>query len=188
MIYLILFWEFFKIGSLAVGGGLATIPFLFSLADRYPWYTHEMLVNMIAVSEIAPGPIGIKMSTYAGFEAAGILGSLSATLGLITPGVIMMLLIVRVLTTIRENKYVQNIFYGLRPAVTALIAAAALEIAGFTIFNFNLIFSDAPKQFLISVPSLMLLAILIIGQKYIKRLSPLMMICVAGAVGVIFRF
>ncbi|MCL2399108.1 MAG: chromate transporter [Defluviitaleaceae bacterium] len=182
MIYLILFWEFFQIGSLAVGGGLAAIPFLFSLADRYPWYTHEMLVNMIAVSEIAPGPIGIKMSTYAGFKAAGVFGSLAATLGLIAPGVIMMLLIVRILTTVRENKYVQNIFYGLRPAVTALIAAAALEIANFTIFN-----TGISGQFLISIPPLILLALLIIGQKFIKRFSPLMMICVAGIAGIIFR-
>lgn len=183
MIYLTLFFEFFQIGTLAVGGGLAAIPFLFSLADRYPWYTHEMLVDMIAVSEIAPGPIGVKMSTYAGFAAAGIPGSLAATAGLIAPGVIMMLLVVRVLATFKENRYLQNAFYGLRPAVTALIAAAALQIAGFTIFS-----NDLPFGFQLHFMPLVLLTLLILGAKYIKQMSPLVMICTAALVGIVFQF
>jgi len=184
MIYLILFWEFFQIGTFAVGGGLAAIPFLFSMADRYPWFTHEMLANMIAVSEVAPGPIGVKMSTYAGFSAAGIPGSIAATMGLIAPGVIMMLLVVRVLSAVNENKYIQNAFYGLRPAVTALIAWAALEIARFTILDF----SQLPDRLSMSVLPLSLLAALILASKYIKWVSPLMMISAAAVVGVVLRF
>ena len=177
MIYLTLFWEFFLIGCFAVGGGLAAIPFLFALAERYPWYTAEMLVDMMAVSEIAPGPIGVKMSTYAGFSAAGIPGALAATMGLIFPGVIMMLLVVRILSSLRDNKYVQNAFYGLRPAVTALIAAAALDIARFTVFD--------GAGFAI-IPAIMLI-LLILGAKYIKKLSPLMMIGAAAVVGVVLQ-
>ena len=180
MIYLTLFFEFFQIGTFAVGGGLAAIPFLFSMADRHPWFDHDMLVNMIAVSEIAPGPIGVKMSTYAGFSAAGIPGALAATMGLIVPGVIMMLLVVRVLSTINENKYMQNAFYGLRPAVTALIAWAAFEIARFTIIDFG--------DFQFHLLPLILLALLMLGAKYIKQMSPLVMICVAAVVGIVFQF
>jgi len=178
MIYLTLFWEFFQIGTFAVGGGLAAMPFLFSMADRQPWFTHEMLVDMIAVSEIAPGPIGVKMSTYAGFSAAGVPGALAATMGLIAPGVIMILLLVRVLSKVQENEHVQGAFYGLRPAVTALIAAAALQIAGFTLFT------ESSFQAL----PIILLILLILGAKYIKQFSPLVMICTAAVLGIIFRF
>ena len=77
MTYLILFLEFFKIGLFAVGGGLATLPFLSELAGKYPWFDESMLGNMIAVSQSTPGPIGINMATYAGFNAGGVLGGLS---------------------------------------------------------------------------------------------------------------
>ena len=184
MIYLILFWEFFKIGTFAAGGGIAAMPFLFSLAERYPWYTHEMLVDMIAVSEIAPGPIGVKMSTYAGYSAAGVLGGLVATLGIIAPGVIMMLLMVKLLSNISENKHMQSIFYGLRPAVTALIVVVGLEIAKFTVLDFF----DTMDVPLVSFLPLALLVLLILEARYIKRMSPIMMIGIAAVVGAVFRF
>ena len=134
MTYLNLFYEFFKIGLFALGGGLATLPFLYNLAEKYPWFNAAMLPNMIAVSESTPGPIGVNMATYAGFEAGGILGGIIATLGLVTPSVIIILIIAGFLSKLNENKYVKSSFYGLRPAVTALIA-----IAGFEVFKMSVL-------------------------------------------------
>ena len=85
MIYLTLFYEFFKVGLFSVGGGVATIPFYMELADKYDWLTTQMLTDMIAVSESTPGPIGINLATYAGFRAAGIPGALVATFSTVLP-------------------------------------------------------------------------------------------------------
>ena len=105
MIYLQLFWEFFKTGLFAVGGGMATIPFLYDLSDKTGWFTHNDLANMIAVGESTPGPIGVNMATYVGFLTGmresgiltAILGAVTATLGLITPSVIVILIIAAIL-------------------------------------------------------------------------------------------
>ena len=110
MLYLRLFWEFFKTGLFAVGGGMATLPFLYSMSDTTGWFTHAQLADMIAVSESTPGPIGVNMATYVGFTAAGIPGAVIATLGLITPSIIIILIIARVLAAFRQNKYVDAAF------------------------------------------------------------------------------
>ena len=142
MIYLQLFWEFFKTGLFAVGGGMATIPFLYDLSDKTGWFTHTDLANMIAVGESTPGPIGVNMATYVGFvtgmKDAGIptaiLGAVTATLGLITPCVIIILIVAAILKSFRNNKYVNSAFYGLRPASTGLIAAAGFSVVASTLF------------------------------------------------------
>lgn len=128
MIYLQLFWEFFKVGLFAVGGGMATIPFLQEMGQRTGWFTSAMLADMIAVGESTPGPIGINMATYVGYTAGGIPGGVVATLGEITPSVIVILIIAAFLQAFRDNKYVERAFYGMRPASTALIAAAGLGV------------------------------------------------------------
>ena len=104
MIYLQLFYEFFKTGLFAVGGGLATLPFLYSMADKTGWFTAGDLANMIAVGESTPGPIGINMATYVGYVTCGIPGAVMATLGLITPSIIVILIIASVLKAFRENR------------------------------------------------------------------------------------
>ena len=114
MILLRLFYEFFKTGLFAVGGGMATLPFLYDISTRTCWYTHEKLADMIAVSESTPGPIGVNMATYVGFETAGIPGAVIATLGLVTPSIMIILLIARALKAFRENPYVEAGFYGLQ--------------------------------------------------------------------------
>ena len=93
MIYLSLFFEFFKIGLFAVGGGLATIPFLYALTDKYTWFTKEILGNMIAIAESTPGPVGVNMATYGGINAAGVLGGITATLGLVFPSVVIIIFV-----------------------------------------------------------------------------------------------
>jgi chromate transporter len=142
MIYLQLFWEFFKTGLFAVGGGMATIPFLYDLSDKTGWFSHTDLANMIAVGESTPGPIGVNMATYVGFvtgmKEAGIptaiLGAVTATIGLITPSVIVILIIAAILKSFRDNRYVNHAFYGLRPASTGLIAAAGFSVVASTLF------------------------------------------------------
>ena len=118
-----LFIEFFKTGLFAVGGGLATLPFLQDMAVRTGWFTTAQLADMVAVSESTPGPIGVNMATYVGFTVAGVPGALVATLGLIAPSIIIILIIAAFLQAFRNNRFVNAAFYGLRPASTAMVAA-----------------------------------------------------------------
>ena len=129
MIYLRLFFEFFKVGLFSVGGGLATIPFLTDLGQRTGWFTSGQLADMIAISESTPGPLGVNMSTYVGFNTAGLLGGIVSTLGLVTPSILVILLIARILKQFRQSRVVNAIFYGLRAASVALITVALLEVA-----------------------------------------------------------
>jgi len=124
-----LYLEFFFTGLFAVGGGLATLPFLYEISARTGWFTNQDILNMIAISESTPGAIGINMSTYAGFVTMGIGGGILATLALISPSIIIIVMISKVLEKFRDSKLVQGIFKGLRPASTGLIAAAGLGVA-----------------------------------------------------------
>ena len=136
MLYLKLFYEFFKTGLFSIGGGMATIPFLYKMSDATGWFTYDDLANMIAVSESTPGPIGVNMATYVGYIAGtqeggplyATLGAVTATLGLITPSIIVILIVAMFLKSFRDNKYVNNAFYGLRPASMGLVAAAGLSV------------------------------------------------------------
>lgn len=134
MTLLKLFYEFFKTGLFAVGGGLATIPFLQEMAEKTGWFTAGDLADMIAISESTPGAMGVNMATYVGFETYGVLGCIVATLGLVAPSIIVILIIARILEKFRDNTIVQAGFYGLRPASTGLIAAA-----GFSVVQISLI-------------------------------------------------
>lgn len=128
MTYILLFFEMFKVGLFSVGGGLATLPFLFELTEKYDWFTKEELTNMIAVSESSPGPIGVNMATYLGFKTGGIWGGITSTLALVTPSIIVILIISGILQKFRESKLVKNIFYGLRAAVAGLLAVSVLSV------------------------------------------------------------
>ena len=103
MIYLQLFWNFFKTGLFSVGGGLATLPFLYEMSNNTHWFTHADIADMIAISECTPGAIGINMSTYAGYMTGGLFGGIFATIGLACPSVIIILLISRFLEKFRTN-------------------------------------------------------------------------------------
>lgn len=129
MIYWLLFFEFFKIGLFAIGGGLVTVPFLFDLAEHYPWFNASDLADMIAISESTPGPLGVNMATFAGFKTAGILGAVTATFGLVLPSVLIIIALSRLLKKFRDNPVVCNVLSGIRPAVIALILFAGIEIA-----------------------------------------------------------
>ena len=197
MIYLQLFWEFFKTGLFAVGGGMATIPFLYDMSDKTGWFSHNDLANMIAVGESTPGPIGVNMATYVGFVTGmqdkgiltAILGAVTATMGLITPCVIIILIVAAILKSFRNNRFVNSAFYGLRPASTGLIAAA-----GFTVVATNLFFSKmwAQGNFLGAfnwkgIALAILLWLLTNVVKKTKKWHPIIFIGFSALVGIIFK-
>ncbi|MBR2547115.1 MAG: chromate transporter [Eubacterium sp.] len=137
MIYLQLFWEFFKTGLFAIGGGLATLPFLQDMAVRTGWFTTDQLTDMLAVSECTPGAIGINMATYAGFQTAGVPGAVCSTIGIITPSIIVVVIVAGILKKFQDNRYVQALFYGLRPASAGLIGAACIGVGAAVLFSFG---------------------------------------------------
>ena len=191
MLYLRLFWEFFKTGLFAVGGGMATLPFLYSMSDATGWFTHAQLADMIAVSESTPGPIGVNMATYVGFSTAGVPGAVVATLGLITPSVIIILIIARVLAAFRQNKTVDAAFYGLRPCSVGLIAAAGLLVVKISLFNADLYQQTGVLMNLFNWKAIILAAVLIVLTRYVKplkKLHPVFFILGSAAVGALFAF
>ena len=189
---LTLFFEFFKTGLFAVGGGMATLPFLYDMSARHPdWFTTAQLADMIAVSESTPGPIGVNMATYVGFHTAGILGGLVATLGLAAPSVIIILIIARVLKQFRENTYVDAAFYGLRPCSVGLIAAAGLLVVKIALFDFDAYALSGEIADLFKLKALILAAVLLVltrAVKATKKLHPIVFILGSAVVGVLFSF
>ena len=193
MIYLLLFYEFFKIGLFAIGGGLVTLPFLTSIAQRYDWLSIEIIPDMVAISESTPGPIGINMATYAGYNAAGILGGIVATLSEILPALVIVMVVARFLGKFNENKYVKSVFSGLRPAVVGMIAAAGWSLARMTFINESAAssiveaFSDMSKLVrYIDYKSIILFVILFyLIKKFDKH--PIWYIVGAGVIGVVFQ-
>jgi Chromate transport protein ChrA len=191
MIFLKLFFEFFKVGLFAVGGGMATFPFLSELGPRTGWFTQSQLADMVAVSESTPGPIGVNMASYVGFTTAGVPGAVVATLGLITPSVIIILLVARVLAAFRESRLVQNIFYGLRPASAGLIAAAGLSVAALSLLDRETYAVSGQLLDLFRWKGLLLAAVLLYLTRWCKptkELHPVVFIAVAAAAGILFRF
>ena len=190
MLYLRLFFEFLKVGLFSVGGGLATLPFLREMATKTGWFTNADLTDMIAVSESTPGPIGVNMATYVGFTVAGVPGAVVATLGLITPSVIIILLIALFLKNFKDNKYVQGAFYGLRPTSTALIAAAGLSVA-YLVFINPLFMETKSLLNLFDWKAVVLAAVLIVFTRFIdqtKKLHPIIFIGASAVVGILFSF
>ena len=134
MIYLELFFAFFKIGLFAVGGGLATVPFLFKLSETTNWFSTSDLVKMIAVSESTPGPLGVNMATYTGVQTAGIWGGVIATFGLVLPMLLVIIGVCHFLRRFKQSKWVEALFQGLRPAVAMMIFGFVLRLVK-TIFE-----------------------------------------------------
>ena len=182
MIYLQLFYEFFKTGLFAVGGGLATLPFLYDMADRTGWFTRPQLADMLAVSESTPGPIGVNMATYVGFVTRGIPGAIISTLGLVTPSVIVILIIAAFLKAFRHNRYVEAAFYGLRPASTAV----GLSVVAITLLN-----TGAAGLAIVNWKALALAAVILVLTRWVKPtkgLHPIVFILASAVVGVVFSF
>mgnify|MGYP001074358298 FL=1 len=187
MIFLRLFFEFAKVGLFAVGGGLATIPFLQDMGARTGWFTNADLTTMIAVSESTPGPMGVNMATYVGFHTGGLAGAVLATLGLITPSIIVIIIIAGFLQKFRQSKTVDAVFRGLRPASTALIASAGLSVALSVLVS---IAGTAEHTFVVHWPTVILCAAVFVCMRYtpLKKLHPVAFIAAAAVIGALFQF
>ena len=186
---LLLFWEFFKIGLFSVGGGMATVPFLYDLAEKTGWYTQAQILDMLSVSESTPGPIGINMATYVGYVVGGIPGGVLATLGVILPGLILVLVIAMFLEKFRGNRIVEGAFYGLRPASTALIAAAGITVVEAALLNTALYAQTGSLLDLFSWPAIILAAVLWLLTNVVKptkKLHPVVFIAASAVVGIVF--
>ena len=191
MIFLRLFIEFFKTGLFAVGGGMATLPFLSDMGVRTGWFTSAQLADMVAVSESTPGPIGVNMATYVGFETGGIPGAVIATLGLVAPSIIVILIIAQFLKAFRNSKYVDRAFYGVRPASTALIAAAWVALAELCLVNISAFSESGALSDLLSLKNLLLFAVIWVLTNLVKptkKLHPIIFIAAAAVAGIAFRF
>ncbi|MEA5142367.1 MAG: chromate transporter [Oscillibacter sp.] len=191
MIYLNLFYEFFKTGLFAVGGGLATLPFLYDMADRTGWFSSSQLADMLAVSESTPGPIGVNMATYVGFTIRGIPGALVATLGLVTPSVIVILIVAAFLKSFRDNRFVNAGFYGLRPASTAMVASAGISVVALALLQVDQFHATGALADLINWKGVALAAVLLVLTRWVKPtkgLHPILFILASAVVGVVFQF
>ncbi len=206
-VYLRLFWEFFKTGLFAVGGGMATLPFLHDIGESTGWYTQADLMNMLAVSESTPGPIGINMATYVGFTvgsshggtAGAILGALVATLGEVTPSIVVILIVAAMLKKFRDSRYVNNAFYGLRPASTGLIGAACVAVVLEVLTHVvslgtsegGIVNRYALDGSLFDWRGLALAAVLLVLTNWVKptkKLHPIVFIVLSAVAGVAFHF
>lgn len=187
---LLLFAEFFKVGLFSVGGGLATIPFLRVIAEKYPWFTVSELSDMIAVSESTPGPIGVNMATYAGYSAGfqtggiplGIIGGIVATLGIICPAIIVVFIVSKFLEKFKTNKYVNYAFYGIRPAVAGLITGAMASVFVASVF----VLSDSGMISGINIPAAASFAVLTVLCAKFKKLHPIVFITAGAVIGIAF--
>ena len=190
LVYLQLFYEFFKAGLFAVGGGLATLPFLSDMADKTNWFTQGQLADMIAISESTPGPIGVNMATYAGYITGGIPGAVVATLGLITPSIIIILIIAGFLKQFRENKYVDAAFYALRAASTAFIAVSGISVVTISLLNVDAFKTSGLVLDLFNIKGIVLAAIILFCTKHKKlgKLHPIVWIGLSAVVGIVFNF
>ena len=184
MTFILLFWEFFKIGLFSIGGGLATLPFLVNLSSSRPeWLSMNDISNMIAISESTPGPMGINMATYVGNNvgqmtfgsvAGGLVGAIIATLGEIAPSIIIIILIAKALQAFKENKLVKWAFYGLRAIVIALIAYAAWGVYQIAFFSNGSI----------SIIKTAVFVILLAGMLLFKKIHPIIWIAIAAMLGI----
>ena len=180
-----LFWEFFKIGLFAVGGGPATLPYLVNLSEKTGWFSMEELTNMIAVSESTPGPLCINMATYVGIETLGPFGGIISTLGLVLPSIIIICIIAAFFAKVSENRYVKAAFGSIRPAVTAIITIAISGICKVTLFNIADDGTVTPYTHLIIFAVLVLILLQI---KPIKKIHPVLFFVLGAIVGIIFKF
>lgn len=167
MIYFQLIFEFFKIGIFSFGGGYATIPFLYHIAQTHSWYSIEELKQMIAVASITPGPVGINVATYAGLKTAGIYGSLCATISEMIPSLILVLIVARLLKKFSDNFYVRSLIETLKPISCALLVSVAVGLI---------------KPELNDIKALILLALLLLMSWKSKK-DPIFYILISAIVG-----
>jgi chromate transporter len=155
----------------AIGGGPVTIPFLFDLTEKYDWFTAQELTNMIAVSQSTPGPIGVNMATYAGFQTAGVLGGLVATFGLVLPSLIIVIRVSKFLKKCGNNPLLNDVMLSIRPVVMALILMAGIDLLKISVIDW---FSG-------------IFAILFFALVYFYKKGPIFYIILSAILGVVLK-
>lgn len=186
MIHIQLFFEFFRIGLFALGGGLATIPFLEELIDKYGWITQQDLLDLIAIAESTPGPIGVNAATYVGYNVAGLVGSLTTVLGLVTPSVIIIIVIAHFFTKFKEQRVVQAGFYGIRPVVAGLIGAAGFQVAQIALFNVNLYQNTHVLLDLFNIKAMIVCGMALLMMSKWKK-HPIFYIIIGAVAGIVLQ-
>ncbi len=179
MLILELIISFLKIGLFSVGGGLATLPFLYELANEKDWISVADISNLVAISETTPGPLGVNMATYVGYLQSGVLGAVIAPLALVLPSIIVIVIIAGFLNKFRESKIVKDVFYGLRAASCALIAAAGMGVVKLAFFGEKI--TDFFWQ------GAVLAVVLYFAMKKLKW-HPVAFIAFSAVIGIIFKF
>ncbi len=181
MIYLELFWAFLKVGLFSFGGAYAAIPIIRDVVSTYGWVTDEMLANMIAVSESTPGPIMVNMATYVGINKGGILGAVIATVAVVLPAFVIIILITSLLKKIIDNKYTVAVLNGLKPAVIGII----LAIGVFMVLE-NTVLTNTVS--LIPIVITLILGVGWFTLKYClkKNISPILLIVASAILGLLF--
>lgn len=187
MVYLQLFIEFFKTGLFAIGGGLATLPFLKQIALRHTWYSVSQLTDMIAISESTPGPIGINMSTYAGFHAAGIPGALVSTLSLVLPSYLVILIVSHFLEKFKDSPLVNHVFYGIRPATAGLIAGAMFEVFILSLFDLNAFQASGSIMDLIRILPIVVYIVALLCVIKLPKIHPIVFIIIGAVLGIVLE-
>ena len=191
MIYLYLFLEFFKVGLFTFGGGYAMIPLIKEVVTKYNWMDEAHFLDMIGLSEMTPGPIAINMATFIGNEQGGFLGSLLATLGVILPAFLIMLLISILLKKFMKNKYVQSALGGIKFVAIALICASAITILCDVLFPISLsngVFSVAPSLISIKIFVLVIAAYFLYKIVFKRKASPIMVIILSIVIGLLVNY
>ena len=187
MIYLRLFWEFFKTGLFSVGGGLATLPFIYDMSDRTGWFTYQQIADMVAVSESTPGPLAVNMATFIGSSQGGFWGALCATLGVVLPSFVIILLIASVLQNLMKYAGVNAFLSGVRPCVVAMILATAINMALSTLLGFAGRSTDfVPDVRSIAVFVLLWALHLLCRKRKGRAPSPILMILISAGLGILF--
>ena len=186
-----LFLQFFKIGLFAFGGGLAALPFLYDLAARSQWFDYETLTNMVAVAQSTPGPFGANITTFTGYHVAGIIGAIVAMIGIALPSIIFVLVVAKLLDRYADNFFVQSAFYGLRPAVLALIVLAASQFGKTALFSSEQnaipdIMQIPLNNTLLDIRAIILLtALLFVTRRFPKH--PIFYVAISAVIGIIFQ-
>ena len=171
MIYLELFWTFFLIGAFTFGGGYAMLPLIQIEVVNKGWLSNEAVVNFVAVSESTPGPFAVNMATYVGSEMGGILGAACATLGVVLPSFVIILIVAGCYDRFKSSKLVKGAMSGLKPAVIGMIGTAVLSI-GKTVF--------VQPGMLVSAGLFAAMAVLAF-----KKVHPIIIICISAALGIL---
>jgi chromate transporter len=187
VIYLSLYYEFFKIGLFAVGGGLATVPFFYKLSAATAWFSAQDIINMFAIAQITPGPVGVNMAAFAGYTTGGPGGALAAMLGIVSPAVLAIALIANVLNKFADNKYAQNAFKGMAAAVCALISVSVCKIAGAALLDLTAFNAGGRLEDLLQFKAIIFFVILLFAISRF-RAHPFLYICMSAVVGLIVDF